>query len=119
MASAVMDRPFVPVIFDGAWPTSATLIGGPTRDLNVVTAHEGAASAVALLRVGAGGQEIAPSHAVTFLYVLSGAAHAEVEGATLALAAGDALRLDGAGQGGRIAAADDGALVYRIDIDLA
>jgi environmental stress-induced protein Ves len=117
--SAVMDRPFVPVTFDGGWPTTATLMDGPTRDFNVVAAHERAASAVEVLKVPASGAALAPSRDLTFLRALSGAAAVDVGGTHRILATGDCLRLDGAGQGGRVAGPADGALVYRIDLDLA
>jgi environmental stress-induced protein Ves len=117
--SAVMDRPFVPVTFDGGWPTSATLVDGPTRDFIVVTAHDGAASAVEVLKLTAAGEALAPSHSLTVLLALAGAATVETADGRQRLETGDCLRLDGAGQGGRIAAERDSALVYRIDIDLA
>ncbi len=117
--SAVMDQPFVPVPFDGAWPTSATLHDGPTRDLNVVTSAEKATGAVALLEPASSAMELAPSHAITLLYVLRGAARAAVAGETWSMATGEALRLDGAGQSGTLTGQQDDTLVYRIDIDLA
>ena len=117
--SAVMDTPFVPVPFDGAWATSATLHDGATRDLNVVTSHEKASGAVALLEPGNGTLDLAASHGVTLLYVLRGAAQASVGGADWDLGSGDALRLEGAGQTGTLTGRSEDALVYRIDIDLA
>jgi uncharacterized protein len=117
--SAVMDTPFVPVAFDGAWPTSATLHDGPTRDLNVVTSAERASGAVALLEPAKATADLAPSHGVTVLYVLRGTAEARVGGERWAMAAGEALRLDGAGQTGTLAGNGKDTLVYRIDIDLA
>lgn len=116
---AVMDQPFVPVPFDGAWPTSATLHDGATRDLNVVTSAEKAAGAVALLEPGTGTVDLVPSHAVTLLYLLRGTAEASVGGASWTLGSGEALRLEGAGQTGTLTGMVDDTLVYRIDIDLA
>ena len=117
--SAVMDTPFVPVPFDCAWATSATLHDGATRDLNVVTSQEKASGAVALLEPGNGTLDLAASNGVTLLYVLRGAAQASVGGADWDLGSGDALRLEGAGQTGTLTGRSEDALVYRIDIDLA
>ena len=116
---AVMDRPFVPVTFDGAWPTAAKLHGGATRDLNVVTAHDGAGSQVAVLEVGAEGLALAAGPGLTLVHVLAGSVMAETPDRPVDLATGDTLRHDGTGAIGSIAPTDGQALVYRIDIDLA
>lgn len=34
---ARLERPFEPVGFQGEWPTTATLLGGPSEDFNVMT----------------------------------------------------------------------------------
>jgi len=116
---AVMDRPFVPVLFDGAWPTAATLHGGPTRDLNVVTAHDGAGSAVEVLTLPAAGLELAPGKGLCLIHVLSGRVQAKTQGNNPVLETGDTLRHDGTGAIGTLSPAGGEALVYRIDIDLA
>ena len=110
--SALLDRPFVPVVFDGAWPTSARLVGGPTRDLNVVTARRDAASSVAVLPVD-GALDIAGC-GLTLVHVLRG----KVVAAAGSLVAGDTLRLDGGDASCALRADDGDALVYRIDIEL-
>lgn len=106
---AVLDHPFVPVVFDGAWPTSATLFAGPTRDLNVVTAHTDARSEVEVLPI-AGELEVS-GRGLTLLHVLKG----DVSIADHRLGPGHTLRLDGAGTSCTLCAAE--ALVYRIDIE--
>jgi environmental stress-induced protein Ves len=108
---AVMDRRFKPVVFDGAWPTLATLFAGPTRDLNVVTAHTDARSEVEVLAL-AGELEVTGS-GLTLLHILEG----EVSVADDVLEPGDTVRLDGDHTRCTLRAAD--ALVYRIDIQLA
>lgn len=112
---AVLDRPFVPHVFDGGWPTSATLHGGPTRDLNVVTSHDGVRSHVEVLRLGPARETESPGPGLTFLHVLDG----PVAAADTVLETGDTLRLDGSRQAVDLQAEGGGALVYRIDIDLA
>ena len=112
---AVMHEPFVPVIFDGGWQTSATLHGGPTRDLNVVTSHQGVRSAVEVLRIGAQDLPAVPGPGLTVLFVLDG----RVGAGDVVLEQGDALRMDGAREAVALHAADGRAVVYRIDIDLA
>jgi environmental stress-induced protein Ves len=109
--SALLDRPFVPVVFDGAWPTSARLTGGPTRDLNVVTAQRDAASSVEVLPV-AGALDIA-GRGLTLVHVLRG----KVAAAAGTLETGDTLRLDGGGTSCTLRADAADALVYRIDIE--
>jgi uncharacterized protein len=109
---AVLDRPFVPVVFDGAWPTSATLHGGPTRDLNVVTAHTDAQSEVEVLALD-GELEVTGS-GLTLLHLLEG----EVSAAGGTLEPGDTLRLDGDDESCTLCTQDKGARVYRIDIEL-
>jgi len=110
--SALLDRPFVPVVFDGAWPTSARLAGGPTRDLNVVTAQRDAASSVAVLPVD-GALDVA-GRGLTLVHVLRG----KVAAAAGSLVTGDTLRLDGGDASCTLRADDADALVYRIDIEL-
>lgn len=116
---AVMDRPFVPVPFDGGWATSATLHDGPTRDLNVVTSAGKANGAVAVLEPGNRTVNLAPAHAVTLLYMLRGVAEVQGGGRPWVLVAGEALRLDGGSQASTLTGRSPDTLVYRIDIDLA
>jgi environmental stress-induced protein Ves len=111
--SAVLERPFVPVTFDGGWPTSATLHAGPTRDLNVVTARESAASAVEVMALP--GPSRCEGHGLTLVHVLRGRART-ADGTVLET--GDTLRIDGEDHA-TLQPEGDGTLLYRIDIDLA
>ena len=108
---AVLDRPFVPVLFDGAWPTSATLVDGPTRDLNVVTAQGDVTSEVEVLSID--GEWDVIGRGCTLVHVLEGRA-VFADGA---LTTGDTLRLDGVGARCTLHAQKEGALIYRIDIE--
>jgi len=110
---ATLDRAFVPVVFEGAWATTARLLGGPTHDLNVVTAHQDARSEVAVLPVTERLKVV--GRGLTFVHVLAG--HIAVADAVLA--AGDTLRLDGANESVDLTPRGSDALIYRIDIDLA
>ena len=111
--SAVLDRPFVPVTFDGAWPTSATLRNGPTRDLNVVTTQESADSGVEVIALS--GPSRFEGCGLTLVHVLAGRVRTE-DGTQMET--GDTLRIDGRDRA-TLRAAGESALVYRIDIDLA
>lgn len=116
---AEMDAPFVPVPFDGAWPTTATLHDGPTRDLNVVTRAGMATGTVALLEPGTKTIDLALGNSVTLLYMLRGEARVHAGGGDWPLAGGEVLRLDSASPGGTLTGRTRDALVYRIDIGLA
>jgi uncharacterized protein len=110
--TAWLERPFVPVVFDGAWLTSATLMDGPTRDLNVVTAQQDAASEVEVLPV-AKALDI-EGRGLTLVHVLRGSIAAAAD----TLDTGDTLRLDGKETNCTLRAAAGDALVYRIHIEL-
>ena len=116
---AVMDRPFVPVPFDGGWTTSASLHDGPTRDLNVVTSADKASGAVAVLEPGNRTVNLAHAHAITLLYMLRGVAEVQAGGRPWVIVTGEALRLDSGSQASTLTGRSPDTLVYRIDIDLA
>jgi len=52
-------------------------------------------------------------------YVLTGALNAEIQGQTMMVKQGEALRMDNDASTGLVMPADEPTLVYRIDIDLA
>lgn len=116
---AVMDKPFQPVIFDGAWPTSARLHGGATRDLNVVTAQESLRSQVAVLEVPQEPMAVTPGGHLTFLHVLAGTVSAGNGETDWEMACAETLRIEGEASALSLRAGQGEAKLYRIDIDLA
>ena len=115
--STVLDRPFVPACFDGGWTTTATLLGGPVRDLNVMVADHAAAAGVDMLAAGETRRVIFEGNSHTFLHVLRGEADAEAGGGRHRLRTGDTLRVGWSELEGALSYLSDETLVCRIDID--
>jgi hypothetical protein len=93
---ARIDAPFVPFTFDGAWRCDCTLIAGPVRDMNLMVDRETARGTIEVVRPrGPMARELRAEW--TLLYVLSGAARASLGGNGHSMAAGELLRVDGAG----------------------
>lgn len=116
--SAAMKKPFHPVTFEGGWPTSAQNVIGSNRVLNVVTAKPHADGRVAVQQVDRGGFQLAQGGSLRLFYVLTGALNAEIDGKTMIVKQGEALRMDNDTSSGLAMPVDESALVYRVDIDL-
>jgi len=86
-------RPLEPYRFDGDWPTSAALLGGPVADFNVVVRRAWGEAEVEVLRLGLRNarEAVGPGHA--FAHVLAGCATARVTGEEepFELGSGDSL----------------------------
>lgn len=91
---AVIDRPHVPFVFDGAARCHCTLIGGAVRDMNLMVDRTAARGAIEVL----GGRQVRTrtfTAAWTLIHALRGRAHVAFEGAEYTLDTGDLLRIDG------------------------
>lgn len=88
-----IDRPHVPVAFDGGWKTGCRLLGGPVRDLNLIVDRARARGSIAVVPAY-GGKEFTLAAAWVLLYCLQGSTRVEVAGAEHELHAGELLRLD-------------------------
>ena len=100
-----------PVAFDGAWPTTGNLLGGPCRDFNVMSRQGACRHTLRVLHPGAEGLrlEAAPTR---LLYVLRGGL--EVKPSGLALEAGELLRVEGSGDLDVASAAPGGAALLAV-----
>ncbi len=100
-----------PVAFDGAWPTTGNLLGGPCRDFNVMSRQGACRHTLRVLHPGAEGLrlEAAPTR---LLYVLRGGL--EVKPSGLALEAGELLRVEGTGDLDVASAAPGGAALLAV-----
>ncbi len=117
--SAEVRTPFEPVLFEGGWPTTASGVTQANRVLNVVAARPYADACVAVLNVGDEGLQLGKGGTLRLFHVLSGALKADVAGETTSLERGETLRIGDSTVTGHAETADEPALVYRIDIDLA
>lgn len=88
-----LDRPYRPVRFSGDWPTYATLIDGPTRDLNVITRRDSAQHAVTVLE-GDGAHAHVSAADVLALLCLRGEGSGRADETRFALSAGETVLLD-------------------------
>lgn len=84
-----LEGPFRPVSFSGDWATSGTLLDGPCRDFNIMTARGKVRHQLEVLTVE--GPMVLPEAELLLVYCLRG--RAEVQG--VALAQGELLELDG------------------------
>jgi environmental stress-induced protein Ves len=100
-----------PVAFDGAWPTTGNLLGGPCRDFNVMSRQGACRHTLRVLHPGAEGLrlEAAPTR---LLYVLRGGL--EVKPSGLALEAGELLRVEGSGDLDVASASPGGAALLAV-----
>ena len=112
---AVLDEPLVPVRFPGDWPATATLLGGPCTDLNLMI-DRGFRAGVEILRQSAS-RNLALQSATTLLFVAQGTASVPALG--LELGRRHLLRIDGAGEGLCVAPGVCGATLVRMDLDPA
>ena len=84
-----LEGPFLPVSFSGDWATSGTLLDGPCRDFNVLSARGKVRHQLEVLTVE--GPRPLPGADLLLVYCLRG--RAEVRG--VSLAEGELLELDG------------------------
>jgi environmental stress-induced protein Ves len=112
---ALLDRPFAPLAFEGDWQTSAELLGGPVRDLNVIFAHQRCEVAVEVLCPSGQASALAPTRDDTVFHVLRGGATVRIGERAWRMDAGDSLHAGPAGLPCGIVAGTDEAMVYRID----
>jgi environmental stress-induced protein Ves len=85
-----IDRALEPCVFDGAWRTTCRLLGGPVEDLNLMVDRARARGSVEVVR--AAGEREVRAHAL--VGVATGVVTVRVDERALALAPGDALRVD-------------------------
>jgi hypothetical protein len=93
-SEALVDRPYIPFVFDGAAKCHCTLLGGAVRDMNLMVDRTTARGALEVVT----GKEVRTrtlTAAWTLLHALAGRAQASFEGADYVLEAGELLRIDG------------------------
>ncbi len=108
-----LDAPLRPIRFPGDWPATATLLDGPSTDLNLMIDRTLRAG-VEILRLSASGH-LALRSATTLLYVAQGTASVPALG--LELGWRHLLRIDGAGGELCVAPGLCGAVLVRMDLD--
>jgi uncharacterized protein len=86
-----------PFSFPGDAATSARLVAGPTRDLNVMTSHATTRATVDVIGLSAGAKVTAGPAETVLVVVVAGAAAATTGATSVELAHLDALRADGDG----------------------
>lgn len=92
----VLER-FEPCVFTGEADTSASLPGGPTSDLNVMTRRGRATAAIEIRRTHGENQVIGDGGGQVVIVALDGALIAHFGGGETALEPRDAVRYDGDG----------------------
>ncbi|HEY4163031.1 MAG TPA: HutD family protein [Dongiaceae bacterium] len=106
-----VDRPFEPFPFAGEWQADCTLIDGPVRDFNLMTARDRISANLDILRPT---QRISvPASRTLVVHALRG----DIVVRSEKLAAGDTLRIDSAETPVEITG-DSAAVVAAIRIDL-
>jgi len=85
-------RPLVPHRFSGDWPTTATLLGGPVNDFNVLTRRGIVQAELTVLRPGPRSLHVRelPDSGHTYMHVLCGAVVVRLTGTVPEAWAGDA-----------------------------
>ncbi|MBX3468850.1 MAG: HutD family protein [Planctomycetes bacterium] len=104
-----LTAPLEPCTFQGEWRTTCRLVGGPVEDLNVMTDRTRAAATVEVVRAAVARDLDGEALVVV---AAQGGARVTVAGQAHALAAGDALRVDG--RPGVVDLAPEGALVLAV-----
>nr|WP_275976297.1 HutD family protein [Geothrix alkalitolerans] len=107
--------PLVPLRFLGEWPADATLLDGPSVDLNLMVDPEVYRVAAETLRLETS-QTLVPGGATTLLFVAQGTVAVPALG--LHLGRRHLLRLEGESQALPLAPGLGGASVIRIDLHL-
>ncbi len=90
-----LTTPLEACTFQGEWRTRCRLLGGPVEDLNVMVDRARASATVEVVRAPLARDLAAPVTAAVVV-AAGGPGEVEVGGQVHALAAGDALRVDGA-----------------------